>query len=295
MAHLPVLLEEILLNLQPEPGDIIFDATAGGGGHAEEILNRITPDGKLIAVDRDAEAVDRIADRLQKFDSSVICVNDDFRNIREMLSARGIDGIDGAIFDLGVSSYHLDDGSRGFSFLQDGPLDMRFDTRSGISARDVVNTYSQDELRTIIKDFGEERHALLVARRICSARKTGAINTTGELAKIVNDAVGYKYRQQRLHSATRTFQALRIFVNDELAAIEEGVAGAIDFLKPGARICVISFHSLEDRIIKNIFRDEKREGRLDIITKKPMGSGPDEIRDNPRARSAKLRVAEKKI
>ncbi len=294
MAHLPVLLEEILLNLQPEPGDIIFDATAGSGGHAGEILKRIAPDGKLIAVDRDDEAMERIRIRFKGHKSSVICVNDNFRNIRGILKDRGINSIDGAVFDLGVSSYHLDDGGRGFSFLKDGPLDMRFDTRGGISARDVVNTYSRDELRTIIKDFGEERHALLVAKRICAARRSGAINTTGEFARIVNEAVGSKYRRQRLHPAARTFQALRIFVNDELAAVEEGVAGAIDCLRPGARICVISFHSLEDRIIKNIFRNEKREGRLDVITKKPMGPDPDEIRKNPRSRSAKLRVAEKR-
>ncbi|MBU0570827.1 MAG: 16S rRNA (cytosine(1402)-N(4))-methyltransferase RsmH [Candidatus Omnitrophica bacterium] len=295
MAHLPVLFEEVLLHLRPEPGDVIFDATAGGGGHAGEILKRIGPSGKLIAVDRDAEAMERIMAKFKELNSSLTCVNDDFRNIRDILGVRGISTIDGALFDLGVSSYHLDDGSRGFSFLKDGPLDMRFDTRGGISARDVVNTYSQDELRTIIKDFGEERHALLVARRICSARKAGAINTTGELAKIVDEAVGSKYRHQRLHLAARTFQALRIFVNDELAAVREGAAGAIDYLRPGARICVISFHSLEDRIVKNIFRDKKKEGHLDIVTKKPLGPGFDEIRNNPRSRSAKLRVAEKKI
>jgi len=293
MGHLPVLFNEVIQHLRPKPGDIIFDATAGGGGHSGEILKMILPGGKLVAVDRDPDASKRIRERFKEFRGSVISVNGDYRDISTILNEKGIDLIDGAVFDLGMSSYQIDEGERGFSFMNDGPLDMRFDRSQGKTARDVVNSFSADELADLIRDLGEERHAKLVAKRICSARKESPILRTGDLARIVAGALGAKYHRQKIHPAARTFQALRIYVNDELGAVEKGVPQAIDRLRSGGRICVISFHSLEDRIVKNIFRDRKKSGEVAVITKKPMRPSPEETRDNPRARSAKMRTAEK--
>jgi len=294
MAHFPVLLEEVIEALQLEPGCVVFDATAGGGGHSEEILKRILPDGKLIAVDRDPEAVERIEERFREYNGSVIAVNDDYRHVARILEKSGIEHIDGALFDLGMSSYQIDEGERGFSFLNDGPLDMRFDRREGVSVAHLVNNTRWEDLAEIIREYGEERHAKLVAKSISVARKIKPIETTGELARIVRDAVGSKYRRQKIHPAARTFQAFRIFINDELGAVEKGVGDTVDVLRSGGRICVISFHSLEDRIVKNIFRDRKNDGTIDVLTKKPLRPGMDEMRVNSRARSAKLRIAEKK-
>lgn len=292
-VHLPVLLNETVSGLDPGPGDVVMDGTVGGGGHAAEILRRITPGGKLIAVDRDPEAISRTRVRLTEVGGEVIYVNDDFRNVDRILSEAGVGAIDGAVFDLGVSSFQLDEGEKGFSFLKDGPLDMRFDPTTGLSAAEVVNRFGREELATIIRDYGEERHSRKVAEAICAARKRSRIRTTAELAEIIRAAIGGWYRDQRLHSAARTFQAIRIRVNDELGAAEEGVRKAIDHLNPGGRICVISFHSLEDRIVKNIFRDASKAGRLKPVNKKPIVPTPEEMGANPRSRSAKLRIAEK--
>jgi len=291
--HFPVLLKEVIEHLDLEAGDVILDATLGGGGHAIEILKKILPGGKLVALDRDPEAIERARSRLGDFKDNVIYINDDFRNIDGILETAGIAGIDGAVFDLGVSSFQIDDGRRGFSFLKDGPLDMRFDGRKGLSAADAVNRSGKEELEDIIRKYGEERYARLVAASIVEARKKKRIETTGELSDIIFGAVGKKYRRQRLHHAARTFQALRIYVNDELAAAEEAVSRTVLHLRPGGRICVISFHSLEDRIIKNAFRGMAASGEIRILTKKPITPGREEVLANPRARSAKLRVAER--
>ncbi|MBD3426220.1 MAG: 16S rRNA (cytosine(1402)-N(4))-methyltransferase RsmH [Candidatus Omnitrophica bacterium] len=288
--HLPVLVREVIGNLSPEPGDVIFDGTLGGGGHAREIIKRIAPGGRLIGVDRDPEAVDRI---IQIFGDRGIFVNDDFRNVDRILTEVGVEKIDGAVFDLGLSSYQIDDQRRGFSFLKDGPLDMRFDKRQSLSAEKVVNEFGKEELAEIISKYGEERHARIVARAICSERRKKRISTTGDLVDVIRRAVGRKYTRQRIHPAARTFQAIRIFVNEELVSVEEGVGKTLTFLSPGARICVISFHSLEDRIVKNIFRDSARAGELRRVNKKPIRPGREEVAANPRSRSAKLRVAEK--
>lgn len=293
MEHHPVLLKEVLCNLKPEAGDIVLDATVGGGGHSEEILRKIVPGGRLIAVDKDSEAIERVRRRLTEFEEAVTYVNDDFRNIEKIFDYLGIDSIDKALFDLGMSSFQVDDGQRGFSFFKEGPLDMRFDPSRGISAREIVNEFSSVAITDIIKKFGEERHAVLVSKKICSVRKNRRIETTGELKDIIVDAIGQKYRKQRLHPAVRTFQALRIYVNDEVAAAEEGINKTLDYLKPGGRICVISFHSLEDRVVKNIFRDKARDRQLKILTRKPIVPEEEEIRLNPRSRSAKLRAAER--
>ncbi len=293
MEHRPVLLKEVVHNLKPGAGDVVLDATAGGGGHAEELLRKITPGGRLIAVDKDPEAMERTRHRLMEFADAVTCVNDDFRNIEKIFGHLGITSIDKALFDLGMSSFQVDDGKRGFSFSKEGDLDMRFDPDKGISAREIVNKFSSAALADIIKKFGEERYAVLVAKKISSVRGKRRIKTTSELKDIIVDAIGRKYRKQRLHPAIRTFQALRIYVNDEITAAEEGIKKTIDYLAEKGRICVISFHSIEDRLVKNIFRDGAKDRQLKILTKKPIVPEEGEVRSNPRSRSAKLRAAER--
>ena len=291
--HLPVLLHEVMDYLRIEPGDTVLDATLGGGGHALECLKKIGPKGKLIALDRDPSAISAAKDRLKEFSERIIFVNDNFRNISDILRDSGINKIDGAVFDLGFSSFQLDEALRGFSFLKNGPLDMRFDSRQKLSAFDVINNFGKEELTEIIREYGEERHAVLVAGAIITARGKKKIETTKELTEIILKSIGRKYRKVRLHPAARTYQALRIYVNDELTSVEDGVRGAIPLMSPGARICVISFHSLEDRIIKNLYKEMGREEKIKIITKKPVVPGMDEIKVNSRARSAKLRCAER--
>ena len=291
--HLPVLLNEVIDHLDLGSGDVTLDATLGGGGHAIEILKRIAPAGTLLAIEKDPETIEITKKRLEEFEENIIYVNDDFRNIDTILKENNIERIDGAIFDLGVSSFQLDEGRKGFSFLREGPLDMRFNTEQKLSAKVMVNSFGKEELASIIKEYGEERYSRRVAEAICSSRKIKEIETTGELTDVIVGAVGRKYRNQKLHPAARTFQALRIFVNDELAAVEEAVTKTIGYLSGEARICVISFHSLEDRIIKNVFRSFVRSGELNLLTKKPITPGREEIRQNARSRSAKLRVAER--
>jgi 16S rRNA (cytosine1402-N4)-methyltransferase len=291
--HFPVLLREVIVFLDPEPGDVIVDATLGGGGHAAETLKNIIPGGSLIAFDRDPEAIARSRKVLSAYEKDITYINEDFRNLESVARSMGIGAIDGAVFDLGISSYQVDEAERGFSFLRDGPLDMRFDNKGGLTAQEVVNGYGKEELAGIIGEYGEERHAMAVAQAIVRARKISNIRTTGELAEIVKRAVGYRYKKQRLHPACRTFQAIRMHVNDEMGAIESGVRGALSLLRPGARICVISFHSIEDRAVKNIFKHYKKMGDVTILTKKPARPSCEETSSNPRSRSAKLRVAEK--
>lgn len=293
MQHLPVLLREVIEHLDPSPGDVILDGTCGGGGHSQEILEKIIPDGKLIAVDADPEAIKRVKNKFEGFGGSVKFINRNFRHIESILEEAGVKKLNGAVFDLGFSSFQIDSGHKGFSFLREGPLDMRFDQTQGITAKEVVNTFTREELAEVIRNFGEERHAKLVANAICSERRRSPLRTTSDLVDIASRALGRKYYRQRLHPAARTFQALRIFVNDELGALEEAIERTVKMLTPGARICVISFHSLEDRIVKHMFRDYAREGKVESITKKPICPGKDEVKANPRARSSKLRVAEK--
>ncbi|MDP3730449.1 MAG: 16S rRNA (cytosine(1402)-N(4))-methyltransferase RsmH, partial [Candidatus Omnitrophota bacterium] len=265
----------------------------GGGGHSEEILKNILPHGRLIGIDADPDALVIAAERLKNFNGSFTLVNDNFRNIDRILKIQNIKNVDAVLLDIGISSYQLDDASRGFSIRSDAPLDMRMDKSSGIAAYDVVNGYKEEKLSEIIEKFGEERFHNRVARFIKDARERKRIETTGELAEIVKRAVGYKYRNIKIHPATRTFQAIRIFVNDELGALEEALKSAVFWLKTGGRIAVISFHSLEDRIVKNTFKGYSKLGVLKIITKKPLIPEREEIIANPRSRSAKLRVAER--
>ncbi len=290
--HFPVLKEEVLDFLSPCPGDVILDATLGGGGHSREILRRIVPGGKLIALDRDIEAIEKARRDLSGSKDSVLFIHGNFRDVKTTLKEKGIERLHGAVFDLGFSSNQLDDPSRGFSFMHDGPLDMRFDRLDGITAYEAVNECGKDELAEIIREYGEERHARAIAAAIVKARKTARIKTTKELSGVISRAVGRKYSSLKIHPSCRTFQAIRIYVNDEIRSAEKGIEGAASMLLPGKRICVISFHSLEDRVAKNIFRREAKFGALKVITKKPVLPAYTEIKENPRSRSAKLRVAE---
>jgi 16S rRNA (cytosine1402-N4)-methyltransferase len=292
-VHQSVLLDKAVSYLNLRRGAVVVDATVGGGGHSEEILKNILPGGMLIGIDADMEALAIARDRLQNFSGSFALVNDNFRNIDRILKIQNIKNVDAVLLDIGISSYQLDDASRGFSIRSDASLDMRMDKSSGITAYDVVNKFKEDKLSEIIEKFGEERFHNRVARFIKDARERKPIKTTGELAEIVKRAVGYKYRNLRIHPATRTFQAIRIFVNDELGALEEVLKSAVFWLKPGGRIVVISFHSLEDRIVKNIFKGYSKLGVLKIMTKKPLIPEREEVINNPRSRSAKLRVAER--
>ena len=271
----------------------MVDATVGGGGHSEEILKNILPGGRLIGIDADREALAIARDRLKSFSGSITLINDNFRNIDRILKIQNIKNVDAILLDIGISSYQMDDASRGFSIRSDASLDMRMDQSSDITAYDVVNKYKEDKLSEIIEKFGQERFHNRIARLIKDARERKRIETTGELAAIVKRAVGYQYRNLKVHPATRTFQAIRIFVNDELGALEEALKSAVFWLKTGGRIVVISFHSLEDRIVKNMFKGYSKLGVLKIITKKPLIPDREEVMNNPRSRSAKLRVAER--
>lgn len=293
IAHRSVMFEEVISSLNLKRGSIVVDGTIGGGGHSQEILKTILPGGRLIGIDADAEAIKLTAQNLKDFNGSFSLINDNFRHIDNILSREGVKDIDAVLLDLGISSYQIEDGSRGFSIKQDSRLDMRMDRRLKISAYDIINRYGEQDLSEIIEKYGEERFHRRIARYIKEARSKKPIETTRELAEIIRKAVGYKYRNQRIDPATRTFQAIRIAVNDELGSLEDGLKRAIFWLKTGGRIAVLSFHSLEDRIVKNLFKGYSVLNVLKIITKKPLQPTREEIIRNARARSAKLRVAER--
>ena len=292
--HNPVMSKEVIEHLSLKNGYKILDATVGLGGHARQVLEKILPGGFLIGVDCDANALKFAKDQLAGFGSKThTLLHGNFRNIDEILSGLSIGAIDGAVFDLGVSSYQLNDASRGFGFGEDGPLDMRMDPSRGRSAYDIVNRLRKDELEDIIRGFGQERYFRRIAGSIIARRANGPIESSGELSALIGRAVGSRYRSQRIHPATRTFQAIRIAVNEELINLEEGLAKVVDLVRPRGRICVISFHSLEDRIVKFKFRELAKSGIGRVVTKKPVTPKDDEKRENPRARSAKMRAFEK--
>jgi 16S rRNA (cytosine1402-N4)-methyltransferase len=287
------MLKEVIGSLNLKAGDVVLDATVGGGGHSKEILKRILPGGSLIGLDQDQSAIAMAEVNLEDFNPSFKILNENFRNLGKVLSKEGVKSLDAVIFDVGVSSYQLDDAQRGFSLKADARLDMRMDPRTKLSAYDIVNRYKEEDLSDIIYKFGEERFSRRIARRIVEGRKSKPIETTMELAEIVRKAVGYGHKRARIDPATRTFQAIRIAVNDELNALEEGIKEAVSYLRLGARIAVISFHSLEDRIVKNLFKGYAGLGVLKIITKKPLVPRNEEMAINPRSRSARLRIAER--
>jgi len=292
-SHNPVLAKEAVNFLNPAPGQIIVDATIGGAGHSEQILRRITPGGMLVGIDRDEETLRLASERLRPFEGSFKLINKDFKHLIEILKDIGVNKANGIIFDLGISSIQMEAWQRGFSIKNDGPLDMRMDRSQRITAKELVNGLSEAELSDIIKNLGEERFCKRIARRIAEERKKKEISTTFELRDIVLRSIPYSHSKYKIHPATRTFQALRIKVNDELGSIREALSGLPEALERGARACVISFHSLEDRIAKNTFREFKAEGLFNILTKKPVVADENEVSANPRSRSAKLRAAER--
>ena len=283
MNHIPVLAKEVIEHLALKPGGRVLDGTVGLGGHAAMMLHATSPDGTLVGFDRDARNLAVARENLSLFGNRVELINDSFGNLAE----HAVHAFDAELFDLGFSSVHVDDASRGFSFQHDGPLDMRYDTRQELTAEEVVNSFSRDELAAIFRRYGEEPMAPKVAKAIFEARREQRITTTLQLADIISAVIP---RRGKMHPATRVFQALRIVVNDELGEVERGLASAVSALRPGGRIGVISFHSLEDRLVKNFFRERSD---VTIITKKPLVAAREEAKANPRSRSAKLRIAEK--
>lgn len=288
LIHVPVLVRETMEMLDIKENGIYVDATAGLGGHAAAILPNLGASGRLIGIDRDDEALKLCRERLGN--GRVSLMKGNFSETKEILSSLDITRVDGVLLDLGLSMLHLKDYGRGFSFLSNARLDMRMDKSQDITAWDVVNKYREKELERIFREYGEEPFARRIAKAIAIQRKKSAIDTCAELAKLIAGVCG---KRGKTHPATRTFQALRIEVNRELDELRAGLASALGVLKTGGRVCVISYHSLEDRIAKNFFRDNSRQGLVRLLTKKPVAAGFDEIRSNPSARSAKLRGAEK--
>jgi 16S rRNA (cytosine1402-N4)-methyltransferase len=308
--HLPVLMDEVMSMLAPAPGSLQIDATAGGGGHTERILEATDPDGRLLGLDADGAAIARVDARLRpRFGDRLVLRQSNFRELRTVAPDAGFPAVDGLLFDLGLSGFQLADADRGFAFRTGGPLDMRFEPTRGIPASELLATLDARELAALFKRYGEEPQAGRIARAIVATRATEPIQTAEELAALVERiAPGNPRVRRRIHPATRVFQALRIAVNAELDALEEGLAAAVDLLRPGGRLVVLSYHSLEDRIVKRFFAAERRgcvcppelpvcvcgkNPRLRLVTRPSLTPTDAEIATNPRARSARLRAAER--
>ncbi|RLI18247.1 16S rRNA (cytosine(1402)-N(4))-methyltransferase [Candidatus Bathyarchaeota archaeon] len=290
-VHIPVLQNEVAKFLDPKPNNDYVDCTIGEGGHAQAILEKILPNGRLLGIDLTEELIEALKLKFKDFKQNLVLVCDNFSNLKEIAEKHGFRNVSGVLFDLGLSSWHLEKSGKGFSFMREEPLDMRYE--GGVSAEEIVNGCSEEEIARILKEFGEERFARRIAKTIVEKRRVKPIKTTFQLVDVVRSAVPLWYQKRRIHFATKTFQALRIAVNGELENLKETLPQAVDILKTGGKIVVISFHSLEDRIVKNFFRENSKNGKLKILTKKPVVPTIEEVRVNPRARSAKLRVAVK--
>lgn len=305
--HVSVLLDECINGLNIRKDGIYVDGTMGGAGHSSEIVKNLKKEGTLIGVDQDTNALDASKKRLEAY-NNVKYIHSNFKNIKKVLAELNIEKVDGILLDLGVSSHQLDEAERGFSYMQNAPLDMRMNRKETFSAKDIINNYSKKELQKIIQDFGEEKWASRIADFIVKSREDKEIETTFELVDIIKAAVPASARRDGPHPAKRTFQAIRIEVNKEIDILEKTILDCIDVLNPLGRLCIITFHSLEDRIVKNVFRRienpctcppdfpicicEKKK-QIKIITRKPILPSSEELKENPRARSAKLRIAEK--
>ncbi len=307
--HESVLLGECIEALQIKEEGVYVDGTIGGAGHAVKICERLSGRGRLVGIDRDEDAITAAADRLISYKDRVTILRGSYRDISELLAGVGIREVDGILLDLGVSSWQLDSADRGFTYRTDAPLDMRMDRRQALSAYEVVNTYGEEELYRLIRTYGEERFAGRIAAQICAVRKKNPIRTTGELSEIIRDSIPAKMRRTGGHPAKRTFQAIRIEVNGELDGLQEALDPCIGLLREGGRLCVITFHSLEDRIVKNCFRRNEspctcppefpvcvcgKKSRGVVITRKPILPSEEEMERNPRSKSAKLRVFERR-
>jgi 16S rRNA (cytosine1402-N4)-methyltransferase len=295
MVHIPVLQKEVLQYLEPKPNENFIDCTIGKGGHALAILEKNGPNGKVLGIDQDQELIQSLKTRAaaKGFEERLILVCDNFANLEEIVKKQNFKKISGILFDLGMSSWHLEESGRGFSFLRNEPLDMRYDLRNPLTAEKIINFWSEPDIEKILREFGEENFSEKIAKTIIKERKFGSIKTTFQLVKIIKKAVPLRYQNQRLHCATRTFQAIRIAVNEELENLRKVLPIAVEILHREGKLIVISFHSLEDRIVKNFFREKARENILKIITKKPVRPDLKEIKINARSRSGKLRTAVK--
>jgi 16S rRNA (cytosine1402-N4)-methyltransferase len=308
--HKSVLLDETINSLNIKPEGIYVDGTLGGGGHAYEVCKRLNSKGRFIGIDQDEAAIKAASERLKEFGDKVTIVRSNYSDIRNVLRNLGIDKVDGIVLDLGVSSYQLDTADRGFSYMADAPLDMRMDQRQELTAKFIVNHYSEMELFYIIRDYGEDKFAKNIAKHIVRARAQKEIETTGELTEIIKAAIPMKQRLTGGHPAKKTFQAIRIELNKELEVLKNSLDAMIDSLNDGGRICIITFHSLEDRIVKNIFRKNENpctcpsdfpicvcgnQSKGKVVTRKPMIPSEEEIESNKRSKSSKLRVFERVI
>lgn len=291
--HKPVMLDEVLSMLNLKAGMTVIDATVGVGGHAQAMAEKIAPHGHLICIDKDEESLALAREKLKSFASSCVFVQSDFRNLDKVTNQADIKGADAVLFDLGISSYQLDNPLRGFSIRNEGPLDMRMDRKAFICAYDLLNNLNEDELAAILWRFGQERFSHRIAHKLVQVRDKAPVSSTKQLAEIVLNVMPYKARFQKIHPATRTFQALRIAVNRELDALEDALKKTAPLVNKGGRICVISFHSLEDRIVKETFREFVKTGEFTLVCKKVIRPSVEEMRDNPRSRSAKMRVIER--
>ena len=306
--HVSVLLDETIENLDIKPDGIYVDGTLGGAGHAREVCKRLGENGRFIGIDQDEEAIAVSKKRLEEFGEKVTIVKNNYVHMKQVLQAQGIDKVDGIVLDLGVSSYQLDNAERGFSYMEDAPLDMRMDREQPITAKDIVNRYPEAELVRIIKDYGEERYARNIARNILREREKKEIETTGQLVDIIRSSMPAKARNGKGHPAKRTFQAIRIECNQELEVLREALDDMIELLNEGGRLCIITFHSLEDRMVKNSFRKAEqpctcppdfpvcvcgKKSKGKVVTRKPILPSEEEIKENSRSKSAKLRVFKK--
>ena len=306
--HKSVLLEETVNGLNIKPDGVYVDGTLGGGGHAYEVCKQLSNKGRFIGIDQDAAAIEAAGKRLSDFGEKVTIVRSNYCDMKSQLQKLGIEKVDGIVLDLGVSSYQLDTAERGFSYRVDVPLDMRMDTRQEMTARDIVNTYSERDLYRIIRDYGEDKFAKNIAKHIVLEREKGPINTTGELIEVIRRAIPMKFQKNTGHPAKRTFQAIRIELNRELDVLRDSLDDMIDMLNEDGRICIITFHSLEDRIVKSIFRRNENPctcpshfpvcvcgnvSKGKVITRKPILPSEEELEENSRSKSAKLRIFER--
>lgn len=307
-SHKSVLLDETIAGLEIKPDGIYVDGTLGGGGHSYEICRRLSDKGRLIGIDQDAAAIEAATERLREFKDKVTIIRSNYCEMKQQLNSIGVTSVDGIVLDLGVSSYQLDTADRGFTYREDAPLDMRMDQRQTRTAKDIVNGYSEKELYGIIRDYGEDKFAKNIAKHIVRARQEKPLETTGELINVIKAAIPMKVRAVGGHPAKRTFQAIRIELNNELGVLTDSLDTMIDLLNPKGRICIITFHSLEDRIVKNSFRKNEdpctcprefpvcvcgNQSKGTVITRKPILPGETELTENKRSKSAKLRIFER--
>ncbi len=306
--HVPIMLSQVLENLDIKAEGVYVDGTLGGAGHSYEIVKKLSSGGRLVGIDQDGDAIKAAGARLQKYMDRVDIVKSNYENMVAVLDNLGIDKVDGILLDLGVSSYQFDNGERGFSYRTDAPLDMRMDRDTALTAEDILNDYSEEDLRRIIKEYGEEKFAGRIAHEIVAARERERLKTTFQLNEIITNAIPAAARRHGGHPAKKTYQAIRIELNRELTVLSDSIEGMIDKLAPGGRLCIITFHSLEDRIVKNAFRTAEnpcicppefpvctcgRKSKGKVITRKPIEADEKEREENPRSTSAKLRVFEK--